>query len=327
MRASGLTAILGAGLLVAGAVYAAAMPADKTAGSASPLQPVLTGTVHQALFAIAFDGDLGVAVGAGGEVQESTDRGATWNPVEPAPADLALLGVGVSGQRALAVGQSGLMLSRSADGQWSKVDSGAKSRLFSVRLNSKGMAVAVGAFGTVLVSEDGGQNWRALTLDWTIYAADGMEPHLYAAALNEDGAITIAGEFGLILRSNDAGASWQVLHKGDASLFGMQLREDGIGYAVGQSGAILRTDDNGANWTTLDSGTEALLLSVNAESSGRVVVTAMRDMIYSADHGASWKHVPAPEISDAWYSGIAQANKDAAVLAVGQAGQIVRLDP
>lgn len=327
MRATRMTAVLGAGLFLAGAVFAAAMPAGKADGKAGPLQVVINGTVHQALFAVDFDGDLGVTVGAGGEIQESTDKGTTWKLVEPAPAELALLGVGVSGKRALAVGQSGLMLARSEDGKWSKVESGSTARLFSVKLNAKGQAVVAGAFGTVLVSDDGGQQWRAIVMDWSQYAADGMEPHLYAASISEDGVMTIAGEFGLILRSADGGANWKVLNKGDASLFGLQLRADGVGYAVGQSGTILRSTNNGDTWTTLTSGSEALLLSVNSESDGRVVVTAMRDMLYSRDNGDSWKQVPAPEITNAWYAGIDQAGPGTAVLAVGQSGQIVRLDP
>src|SRR3546814_9878460 len=54
----------------------------------------------------------------------------------------------------------------------------------------------------------------------------------------------MAGEFGLILRSDEAGGSWRVLHRGDASIFGLTLGGDGRGYAVGQVGTVLRTDDN-----------------------------------------------------------------------------------
>src|SRR3546814_13250645 len=45
--------------------------------------------------------------------------------------------------------------------KWTPVDSGSKSRLFAVHLNPRGDAVAVGEFGTVLVSGDGGQSWRS----------------------------------------------------------------------------------------------------------------------------------------------------------------------
>ncbi|MFA5938851.1 MAG: photosystem I reaction center subunit IX [Sinimarinibacterium sp.] len=323
MRA--LLKLLGVGALCAGMAAVAA-------SSPGAPQPVVTGTVHQALFAIDFDGSFGIAVGAGGEVQESNDSGAGWKTVTPAPTPLALLGVGVSGQQALAVGQTGLVLRRETDGKWQSVDSGTRNRLFAVNLNAAGAAVAVGAFGTVLVSTDGGRQWRSAAPAWAEFAVDGMEPHLYAADLSNDGAITIAGEFGLILRSRNGGKDWQLLHKGDASLFAMDLRPDGVGYAVGQSGAVLRTTDDGATWTDLRSGSGALLLAVHSEASGRVVVTAMRELLLSRDAGDSWQPVNVPEVGNVWYSGVGraggvgQAGVDAPVLAVGQAGRIVRID-
>ncbi|HSW11769.1 MAG TPA: hypothetical protein VLI06_02945 [Solimonas sp.] len=321
-RASAL-ALLGAGLLAAGVVSATPQAAAKPEG---PLQVVLAGTVHQALFAIDFGEKLGVAAGAGGELQESVDRGSSWKPAK-LPTQLALLGVGVAGDHAVAVGQSGLVLVRAADGQWTEAASGSKQRLLAVELNTAGRVVAVGAFGTVLLSEDGGKTWRSVAPAWPEFVPDGMEPHIYAAHVAADGTVTVAGEFGLILRSSDAGASWTALHKGDASLFALQLRDDGIGYAVGQSGVILRSRDHGATWEERPSGSGALLLGVHAGDDGKVVVTAMRDLLASRDGGESFRRVDAPAARNAWFVGVAQAGAGAPVLAVGQAGQIVRIDP
>ena len=318
-----LTAFAAAGLLVAGAVSASAPPARTAEGS---LQAVLTGTVHQALFALDFSDKLGVAVGAGGEIQESSDRGATWK-LAKAPTQLALLGVAVAGDKALAVGQSGLVLARGADGKWAEAKSGSKQRLLGVELNAAGRAVAVGAFGTVLLSDDAGKTWRSAAPTWAEFAPDGMEPHVYAAHVAADGTVTIAGEFALILRSSDGGVTWTQLNKGDASLFALQLREDGVGYAVGQSGVILRTADGGATWEPRTSGTGALLLGVHATDDGKVLVTAMRDMVVSRDGGATFSRVKGGGVSNLWFVGVTQAAAGAPVLAVGQAGQIVRLEP
>lgn len=316
-------AVAAAGLLTAGVVSASATPAARPA---EPLQVVLAGTVHQALFAIDFGEKLGVAVGAGGEVQESADHGASWKAAT-APTQLALLGVGVAGAHAVAVGQSGQVLVRGADGKWSATDSGSKQRLLGVEINAAGRAIAVGAFGTVLLSEDGGKAWRSAAPAWPEFVPDGMEPHIYAAHVAADGTLTIAGEFGLILRSGDAGATWTALHKGEASLFALQLREDGIGYAVGQSGAILRTADGGATWEVRPSGTQSLLLGVHASDDGKVIVTAMRDMLVSRDGGGTFSHVRGGGVNSLWFTGVTQAAAGAPVLAVGQAGQIVRLAP
>ncbi len=333
MRLSAPLATLGVGLLLAGAggLWAAqSPPADQT--SADVFAPVVTGTVHQALFALSFDGQRGVAVGAAGEVQLTEDQGRSWALLEPAPTRLALLGVDLAGDRIIAVGQQGLIVTRSAEGQWRNADSTTKNRLFSVSLNPAGRAVVVGAFGTVLVSEDSGTTWASVAPAWADYAVDGMEPHLYATHIDAEGVITIAGEFGLILRSRNSGQDWELLHKGDASLFALQLRDDGVGYAAGQSGTVLRSADGGASWTALQTDSEALLLSVHGDGSGTVVASAMRDMVYSKDHGQSWQRVPAPQVLNAWYADLEQAGDEGAaasadLLAVGQAGQIVKIDP
>src|SRR3546814_19896778 len=91
---------------------------------------------------------------------------------------------------------------------------------------------------------------------------DDTFPLMTWRARPDNGEITIADEFGLILRSDDAGGSWRVLHRGDASIFGLTLGGDGRGYAVGQVGTVLRTDDNGKSWTKLSSGRKANLLPV-----------------------------------------------------------------
>src|SRR3546814_19805677 len=103
--------------------------------------------------------------------------------------------------------------------KWTPVDSGSKSRLFAVHLNPRGDAVAVGEFGTVLVSGDGGQSWRNVAPDWNNYTEHGEEPHLYDAAVSDKGEITISGEHGLILRREDAGGSGRGLLRGEGEYF------------------------------------------------------------------------------------------------------------
>lgn len=308
------------------ALAAAALVSGAVGAAPAPVAPVVSGTVHQALFSIALDGKKGYAVGAMGEILHSEDGGASWKPSTPAPTPLALLGVSTSGGRTLAVGQQGLVLSLQTDGSWKKVDSGSKSRLFAVHLNPRGEAVAVGEFGTVLASSDGGQQWRSVAPTWADYTEHGEEPHLYDAAIDDKGTMTVAGEFGLILRSEDAGASWQVLHRGDASIFGLGFDGSGRGFAVGQVGTILRSDEQGRNWTALASGSGANLLSVRPLSHDVIVVSGVRGSLLSQDGGQSWQARTEGPLGGLWFADLAGA-ADGGVLAVGQAGQMVRLQP
>lgn len=286
---------------------------------------VLSGAAHEAQFAVAFGSRRGVAVGSGGSIMASSDAGASWQR-EISPTTLALLGVDVSDTAAIAVGQQGVVLvRRSTDAKWTVTKSGTDNRLFAVALNSRGSALAVGAFGTVIASRDGGETWQSVAPIWKNYAADGIDPHVYAACISADGVMMIAGEFGLILRSATGGATWELLHKGDASLFAMQLRDDGVGYAVGQSGTIVRSKDRGSTWNALPPISSANLLGVHSASDGRVVVTGMRDMLISGDGGETWAHVVTSDTTTSWYAGVAQASLSAPIVMVGHAGQITHV--
>ena len=293
---------------------------------APAIEAIVTGKAHDALFALAFDRDAGIAVGAAGTILDTRDGGKTWAAVTPSPTQLSLLGVDIKGTQQLAVGQMGLILKRDSQSGWQKVDSGTEERLFAVSLNRHGVAAAVGSFGTAIKSTDGGQSWSAIAPDWSGYTEDGAQPHLYGVDVADNGAVTIAGEFGLILRQAPGQAGWQTLHKGAASIFALEIRDDGVGYAVGQSGAALRSGDGGNTWAELATGSEAILLGVRSTADGKVVASGMRDMVASDDDGRSWKHVTSGDLQSAWYSGLARSAAGAPLLAVGHSGRIIRID-
>src|SRR3546814_4195955 len=62
-------------------VVLAAALVSSAVGAAEPaakLSPVMSGTVHQALFSISLDGNTGYATGAAGEILQTGDGGASW---------------------------------------------------------------------------------------------------------------------------------------------------------------------------------------------------------------------------------------------------------
>jgi photosystem II stability/assembly factor-like uncharacterized protein len=298
--------------------------ATSAAGDVTRIEPVTSGTMHQALFGIALFKHTAIAVGAAGEILESSDRGHSWKMVNPAPTQLSLLGVSVQQGSAIAVGQEGLVLVMNDAGKWMPVDSGTSNRLLSVSANSRGLAAVAGAFGTILVSDDGGQRWRAASPDWATLIPDGAQPHMYAVNVSESGVIEAVGEFGLIIKSSDRGEHWSVCHKGEASLFALQVLDDGSAYAVGQSGTVLQSRD-GTEWEPVDTGTTSILLGVHASATGDVVVTGMHDMLVSPDRGKSWTHAGGEAVGSTWYQGVAGVEGIPGALAVGQAGQISRV--
>lgn len=268
------------------------------------IEVLRSGIPHDALFSLEMTGEWGVAIGNYGLMLETNDGGLTWN-VLPKLTNSALLGIARAGDHTVIVGQKGLLVSKTGDGEWLLGDSGLGARLLNVGMNEDGLAVTVGEFGMVGRSSDFGQTWEATTIDWTEYNDEGYEPHLYEAVVSSDGSVMIAGEFGLILRSEDGGSSWTKVAEGDESVFDIDLATDGSnsGFAVGQDGLLLRTKDNGRSWERRDAGTNANLLGVWSGES-EVAVVGIRTLLRSGDDGNTFSAAEDYAVIRNWYQGI-----------------------
>jgi photosystem II stability/assembly factor-like uncharacterized protein len=299
---------------------------------------VMRGQQHQALYAVSFDGDLGLAVGAGGEILATEDAGQSWAP-QPSPTRLALLGVVLKGDVAIAVGQMGTILLRRGNGEWTQVETDTRERLFAVDLNADGVAMVVGGFGTLLRSTDGGAQWTSAAPVWEGMFNDPVErlgffePTLYDVQLDDDGTAYVAGEVSLVLRSSDAGASFEVVSAGgsseegvDPTLFAIDVAADGRGYAVGQEGTLLRTEDDGLSWQALPAPTDANLLSVSRAANGATVISGLRNVMIQAAGTSDWTALKGADIATGWYGGAVWLPGAPGPLAVGQFGSILQFE-
>lgn len=297
---------------------------------------VAAGTAHNALFSTSFDGDRGIAVGAGGEIQVTADGGKTWKP-EAGPTQLSLTAVAIKGSRRIVAGLMGEIFSDDGSGKWQRSESGTKERALGASLDGSGNAMVVGSFGTMLRSTDGGKTWNNVAPDWMpIYAGsdeltDDFAPSIYAVAIDDQGFGIAVGELSTVLRTEDGGASWQLALGGPvrgsdrpSAIFGAAIRPDGVGYAVGQSGLILQTPDRGRTWCSIVSGTTANLMGVASFAGGRTLISGMRAMLLSEDDGKSWKALSGGDLALAWYSGASSTGSEA-FIAAGQSGNILRV--
>ncbi|RJF86422.1 hypothetical protein D3874_04770 [Oleomonas cavernae] len=308
-------AMAGGLLLAAGAAFAQTGPT---------LDTVRQGTAHEAIYCLSQSGSgERLAVGVPNLLFTSGDAGRTWQRVTEVNSASAYLGCTMNSDVALVVGQQGVMLRRDLKG-WTKVESGTEARLFAVDANQAGRAVAVGAFGTILVSADKGRTWKKIDFDWNRTNDQGFEPHLYSVSLDADGSMTIVGEFELIMRSSDGGDSWDIVHRGTASLFDLKIEESGIGYAAGQNGKVLRTRDHGNAWEVVETGTKANLLGIARGEDGKTLITGLRTMLVTTDTSSTVTPLMAGDIATTWYQP-AIAAKGSGWIVGGHTGRIVRV--
>lgn len=274
-------------------------------GNAIEVQTVFHGIAHDALYAIDFQDKYGISVGANGLILESKDGGNTWEQHLPSLTEKAITDVSLGTNKGVMVGQQGLTLVKEGDDKWHVIESVTDNRLLAVDLQESGVAVAVGGFGTVLLSNDFGNSWKPVDVDWEAMLDDFIEPHLYDVHISSNGHIYIVGEFGLVLRSIDVGQNWEVLHKGESSLFALSMLDSGEVIAVGQNGTVLKSMHPETDWQTLSTGTRENLLGVWHNPQGEIVINGIRTMMHSSDYGLSWQKVEADDISVGWYQGLA----------------------
>lgn len=294
------------------------------------------GTSHETLLSVALDGNKGLAVGGGGTLMSTEDGGATWK-AETAPTKLFLTAAAIRGQRRLVTGQMGEIFFDDGSGTWKKGESGTTERLLGASINADGVALAVGAFGLFIRSEDGGESWQQLPANWDplfAEAADlgpGFQPQLYGVQIEDDGTALVVGEFETIVRSEDAGRTWKAASVGNVmsgdrppTLFAVKLSKDHRAYAVGQSGVIMSSEDSGKTWCRLNSGTDTNLFDVASFENGDVIVSGMRRMLYARASDGNWNMVDGEDLSTSWYSGVS-VNGQGDAIAVGQQGNILKI--
>lgn len=121
---------------------------------------------------LAVHGGHATAVGDDGHMLTSDDGGATWIELElPTTRDLHAVRVGHDGQLRVAVGEAGVVVRVEAGLSEVEVDvtewPDAELGLYGLHLRHDGRGQAVGANGTLLVTDDAGLRWTSVVLPTT----------------------------------------------------------------------------------------------------------------------------------------------------------------
>lgn len=106
---------------------------------------------------------------------------------------------------------------------------------------------AVGQYGTILKSTDGGLNWQ--------YQRSGTQEHLNAIYAVSPQSAYAVGTAGLLIHTTDGGESWNRTLTGlNCKLSDIQFVTPTEGWIVGEFEYILHTTDSGQTWLPIHGG-------------------------------------------------------------------------
>lgn len=197
-----------------------------------------------------------------------------------------------AGKRVVSVGDYGTVMIS---------DGGAFRQARQVPVNSTLTAVtfvddkfgwAVGHWGAILHTEDGGETWTRQRLDTST-----DRPLFSVHFIDRDNGVAV-GLWSLLLTTRDGGKSWNSVSlpkppdggRGDRNLFKVFGNQEDVLYIAAERGTVLRSADRGATWTYLDTGYKGSLWTGRVLHDGSLVVAGLRGTAYrSADGGKSWR--------------------------------------
>ncbi len=237
----------------------------------------------------ALNGHAVYAVGEHGAIIRSGDSGETWELI-PTPTDATLTAIHfASSNIGWAVGHDGVILNTIDGGlSWGEQFRATDRETVFLDVASADVSrgIAIGAFGTTYITEDGGYHWNERRL------LD-EDSHLNRATsnLHERGSILIAGERSVLLRLPSFSKPAEPIESPyEISLYGVLPLEKNVLLAYGLRGYIFRSEDNGETWQQIASPLPALWATAVRLRFGTIVLAGQaRAFAISRDGGKTFE--------------------------------------
>lgn len=221
---------------------------------------------------------------------------ATPAPRTPAAQTSTLLAAALAGPRIVAVGQHGVVLLSDDQGKNYRqaLSVPIAATLTGVYFADSQQGWAVGHWGAILHTSDGGENWTLQRFDLQ------QDQPLFSVYFRDQQHGWAAGLWSLLLVTDDGGATWSRVplpsppgkQKADLNLFQL-FPTGGNGLAIAaERGQILHSADAGRTWRYVDTGSKASLWSGMVLADGSWLAGGLRGkLLRSADQGAHWTPV------------------------------------
>jgi photosystem II stability/assembly factor-like uncharacterized protein len=168
--------------------------------------------------------------------------------------------------------------------QWTTLSSGSTNDLRSVYFTDVNHGFAVGDYGTIVKTSDGGTTW--------IITSVGTNIQLHSVFFtNANTGYAVGGNAsnsGIIYKTSDAGINWTIVANNISEVFrSVYFPNADTGFAVGVNGSIMKTLNAGSQWTTLQSGININLSSAYFFNTNKGFVTGDNGTILNTINGGT----------------------------------------
>ena len=159
------------------------------------------------------------------------------------------------------------------------------NHLNSISFGAPGIGTAVGSYGTIIRTTDGGVSWKHQTASTPVTLTDVC----FIDAMN---GITV-GRTGIIMRTTDGGEHWFDQTSGTTrDLRSVCLVDSLFGVAVGELDSLLRTTDGGNTWEKRKVPPPYWRYGVSFADRNTGFVVGMGNTVHkTTDGGESWKSI------------------------------------
>jgi len=185
--------------------------------------------------------------------------------------------------------------------------------LLSVAVHDPQVAIAVGADGMILRTQDGGVNWWQIPVA-QLGVANQLEDATFVGV-----TVFAVGESGTILRSDDGGVNWRDVSPGVLTgLASVHFGDALHGIIVGDSGIALSTQDGGTTWVRGATGVLSDLVDVRMSGPTAATAVGQQGVILRTDDGGrTWRRQGT--LASQYMTGVYMTNPTSAVT-VGLSG-------
>jgi photosystem II stability/assembly factor-like uncharacterized protein len=212
------------------------------------------------------------------------------------PTHAQILAAARAGARVVAVGDHGTVLLSDDQGKsWRQArEVPTRVMLTSVSFAGDKLGWAVGHWGLILHTADGGETWKLQRSDTTV------DQPLFSVYFSDASNGIAVGLWSLVVRTTDGGASWTQVkmpalnakETAGPNLYEIFPGRGAILYVAAEQGLVYRSPDSGTTWTLIKTGNRGSFWAGLKLPDDSVLVAGLNGKIWrSSDEGKTWNEL------------------------------------